>query len=649
MNSGINLSSLDEGVRPADDLFRHVNGTWLATVQIPADRATAGSFMDLFDQAEAKVRTIIDACAQQPGDDEQRKVGELYTSFMDVDRIEALGAKPLASVLGQIDAVTDIAGFVAALGPIERSGVSGVFGMYVSPDQGNPDRYIVTLMQGGIGLPDESYYRDDEFADVRAAYETHIARMLTLAGIDDAGARAHRITAHEKRIASGHWDRVACRDAQKTYNLLPRGGLEALAPRFDWSVWSKTAGIDEAAFAEVVVSQPSYFQSLDALLADEHLEDWLDWLRWQVVHAAAPYLSTPFVDENFDFYGRTLSGTTELRERWKRAVGFVEGAMGEAVGKEYVRQNYPPTAKTRMDVMIANLIEAYRQSINALPWMSTQTKTRALEKLDQFTPKVGHPEKWRDYTALDTQGNDLLANARAALTFSIDHELAKLGGPIDRGEWFMTPQTVNAYYNPTMNEIVFPAAILQPPFFDAEADDAVNYGAIGAVIGHEIGHGFDDQGAQFDGSGALRDWWTADDKAEFEKLTKALVDQYSALSPSGADGKKINGALTIGENIGDLGGLSIALKAYRIACGDAVVPVLDGLTGEHRFFLGWAAAWQSKVRNQEVLRRLTIDPHSPPEFRCNQVVRNIDAFYEAFNVNASDDLWLEPAQRVTIW
>lgn len=649
MNSGIDVDAIDNDIKPVDDLFRHVNGRWLATAKIPADRATAGSFMDLFDDAEAVVRGIIESCADDPRDDEQRKIGDLFRSFMAVDRVEALGADPLRADLAAVDAIDDIPALIRTLGSVERSGVAGIFGMYVSPDQGDPDRYLVTLVQGGISLPDESYYREEQFAEVRAAYVTHIQRMLELAGFDDAAHRAQQVLELETQIASGHWDIVSCRDAQKTYNLLSRSDLGGLTGEFDWSSWLTSAQINDSAFAEVVVSQPSYFQSFDGLLADQHLDAWRDWLRWQIVHTAAPYLSSAFVAENFTFYGRTLSGTDELRERWKRGVGFVESAMGEAVGKIYVAENYPPTAKRRMDELIGNLIEAYRQSITGLRWMSEETKARALEKLELFTPKVGHPEVWRDYSSLETSPDDLVGNIKSSIAFTIERELAKLGGTIDRDEWFMTPQTVNAYYNPTMNEIVFPAAILQPPFFHADADDAANYGAIGAVIGHEIGHGFDDQGSQFDGRGALFNWWTDDDRVAFEQLTARLVGQYDALSPEGADGKTVNGSLTIGENIGDLGGLSIGLKAYRIALAGAEAPVIDGLTGEQRFFLSWAQAWQSKVRDQEVVRRLTIDPHSPPEFRCNQVVRNIDAFYAAFGVSAGDDLWLDAAERVAIW
>jgi putative endopeptidase len=367
------------------------------------------------------------------------------------------------------------------------------------------------------------------------------------------------------------------------------------------------------------------------------------------VHSGAPYLSSAFVDANFEFYGRTLSGTDELRPRWKRGVGFVESAMGEAVGKIYVRTEFPPAAKERMGELIDNLIAAYRESISTLSWMSDVTKERALEKLASFTPKIGHPEEFKDYSALETDPTDLLGNARRALAVAMDRELAKIGSPIDRNEWYMTPQTVNAYYNPTMNEIVFPAAILQPPFFHPDADDPVNYGAIGAVIGHEIGHGFDEQGSQYDGTGAMVNWWTDDDRAAFDALTKVLIDQYDHLSPEGADDQTVNGSLTIGENIGDLGGLGIAYKAFRIALDGQEPEPIDGLTADQRFFYSWAQAWQAKVRPAETVRRLTIDPHSPPEFRCNQVVRNIDAFYAAFDVKPDDRLWLDPQQRVTIW
>jgi putative endopeptidase len=647
VSQGIDISAFDPDIRVQDDLFRHVNGLWLRAAEIPADKATAGAFVTLFDEAEKKVRTIIETCRDAPASDEERKIGDLYASFMDEERAEELGITPLAGELGQVDEISEVSGLVRVLGSFERVGVGSVFGLYIAPDRGRPDRYIAHVVQSGIALPDESYYREDAFAPIREAYVTHIATMLSLAGFDDVEARASRVMDLETRIASHHWDRVACRDTQKTYNLVDGDALQALAPPFNFESWATEAGIPPSALAEVIVSQPSFLEGLTGLLVDGELDSWRDWLRWHVVHAAAPYLSSAFVEENFAFYGKTLSGTDELRPRWKRGVGFVEGAIGEAVGKIYVASEFPPAAKARMTELIDNLIAAYRASITSLPWMSDATKQRALEKLAQFVPKIGHPDEFKDYSALETAPDDLIGNARRALSVAMDRELDKLGKPIDRGEWYMTPQTVNAYYNPTMNEIVFPAAILQPPFFDPQADDAVNYGAIGAVIGHEIGHGFDDQGSQYDGTGQLNDWWTDDDRAAFDKLTAALIEQYNGLSPEGADGQPVNGAFTIGENIGDLGGLGIAYKAFRLS--QPIADEVDGLTPNQRFFLSWAQAWQAKVRPAEVVRRLTVDPHSPPEFRCNQVVRNIDAFYDAFDVSKDDDLWLDPEQRVSIW
>ncbi len=646
----IDVSGLDPDIRVQDDLFRHVNGPWLRTADIPADRATAGAFMTLFDEAEQKVRSIIETCRDASSDDpEVQKIGDLYASFMDEDRVEALGAQPLADELGQVEAITDLGSFVRTLGTLERVGVGSVFGLYIAPDRGQPDRYVTHLSQDGLGLPDESYYTDDDFAPIREAYVGHVATMLELAGLDEPAERAQRVMDLETRIASHHWDRVACRDTQKTYNLVDATELQALAPSFDFTAWSTAARIPAPAVAEVVVAQPSFLEGLAKLLVEDELPAWRDWLRWHVVHSGAPYLSSAFVDANFEFYGRTLSGTDELRPRWKRGVGFVEGAMGEAVGKIYVRTEFPPAAKERMSELIEHLIAAYRESISTLSWMSDATKERALEKLATFTPKIGHPDEFKDYSALETDPTDLLGNARRALAVAMDRELAKIGSPIDRDEWYMTPQTVNAYYNPTMNEIVFPAAILQPPFFHPDADDAVNYGAIGAVIGHEIGHGFDDQGSQYDGTGAMVNWWTDDDRAAFDALTAVLIDQYDHLSPEGGDAHTVNGSLTIGENIGDLGGLGIAYKSLQIALADHRPEPIDGLTADQRFFYSWAQAWQAKVRPAETVRRLTIDPHSPPEFRCNQVVRNIDAFYQAFDVKPDDQLWLDPDQRVTIW
>lgn len=649
MSKGLELLNVDSEIRPQDDLFRHVNGPWLANTEIQPDRATAGAFVDLVDESERIIREIVERCADNPADEEQRKIGDLYRSFMDTERIEKLGAEPLAEVLGLVDSMTSVGDLARVLGSLERKGTPSVIGMWIGPDRGNPDRYIAHLVQSGISLPDESYFREDQFAPVRDAHRKHIVAMLTLAGIDDVEARTDRILQLENDIAKTHWDRVSCRDANKTYNLKTATDLRTLVGNFDWDVWAAEAQVKAEVLAEVVVSQPSYLEGLNELLSEDRLAQWQDWARWQIVHGAAPYLSDAFVEENFDFYGRTLSGTAELRPRWKRGIGFVEGAMGEAIGKIYVAEHFGETARERMSVMIDNLIEAYRLSISNLSWMSEETKAEALTKLASFTPKIGHPAEFKDYAALETDPGDLLGNAHRSQSVEVDRELDKIGQPIDRDEWYMTPQTVNAYYNPTMNEIVFPAAILQHPFFSVDADDAVNYGAIGAVIGHEIGHGFDDQGSQYDGTGALRNWWTDADRAAFEVMTASLFEQYGELSPEGADGQKVNGELTIGENIGDLGGLSIAHIALGLATEGEADPMTDGLTRDQRFFLSWAQAWRGKVRPAETVRRLTIDPHSPPEFRCNQVVRNLNAFHAAFQTSPDDGLWLDEDKRVAIW
>jgi putative endopeptidase len=506
---------------------------------------------------------------------------------------------------------------------------------------------VVFFQQGAISLPDESYYREERFAGVRDAYAGHVQRMLELAGVPDADRAAKRVFELETAVAGHHWDRVASRDIEKTYNLFTWS--EALSEGPDLRGWLAALDPPAGAFDEIVVRQPSFSTGLASLLTEKHLPAWRDWLCWQVIHSAAGFLSEAFVQENFDFYGRTLSGTSELRERWKRGVSLAGGAMGEAIGRVYVGRHFPTGAKERMDALVANLLEAYRQSISELEWMGKDTRRRALEKLEKFTPKIGYPVRWRDYSTLKVDPADLMGNVRAAHAFEFRRQLTKIGQPVDRDEWFMTPQTVNAYYSPGMNEIVFPAAILQDPFFDSGRDDAANYGAIGAVIGHEIGHGFDDQGSKYDGDGRLTDWWTAADRDAFDALTRSLIEQYNALAPKQTPGQHVNGALTIGENIGDLGGLGIAWKAYLLSLHGEEAPVIDGLTGAQRFFLSWGRSWQQKIRDQEVIRRLATDPHSPGEFRCNQIVRNLDEFYDAFDVRATDELWLEPEARIRIW
>jgi putative endopeptidase len=636
--------------RIQDDLYRAVNGEWLATAEIPADRARSGAFLDLVDGAEIAVRAIVEqARLAEPGT-EARKVGDLYTSFMDEERVEALGAAPLAEPLGLVDAADSIATVLAVLGTLERRGGGSLFRLFVDNDPGDPSRYLVFFEQGGLGLPDERYYREEDFASHRAAYRTFLATIFGLAGLDDVEARADRVLALETEIAATHWDAVATRDVQATYNPTSWTDLVAGAGEGGALLDAWAAGLSApiGALDTVVVREPSFVSGVLALLVPERLEAWRDWLAARVIRPLAPYLSSDFVEAQFAFTGTALTGAQELRARWKRGVALTEGAMGEAVGRLYVDEHFPPIAKVRMDVLVANLVAAYRDSIASLDWMSDETRARALEKLGKFTPKIGYPGVWRDYTRLEVSADDLVGNVRASSAFEFDRELGKIGRPVDRDEWFMTPQTVNAYYNPGMNEIVFPAAILQPPFFSPDRDDALNYGGIGAVIGHEIGHGFDDQGSQFDGDGRLHDWWTAADRAAFEERTKALIAQYDALVPEGLT-DHVNGALTIGENIGDLGGLTIAWKAYVLSLQGEEPPVIDGLTGAQRFFLSWAAVWREKRREAEAKRLLTIDPHSPPEFRCNQIVKNLDEFAAAFDLTETDALWLDPTKRVTIW
>jgi putative endopeptidase len=667
--SGIHREELDPAVRPQDDLFRHVNGKWIDRTEIPSDKARYGSFHALAEDAEKAVREIIVEAQGSVVGTEERKFGHLYASYMDEARINELGAGPLTDDLASVDAISDIPSFLETLGRLERQGVSGFFQLYVDNDPGNPERYIALFEQGGLGLPDESYYREAKFADIRTAYVGYLEKMFSLAGLDDASSRAVRVLTLETAIAACHWDNVKSRDSEKTYNLSTWHAVVTTASRPSKNTLSKntrskntsaTDGPDlnrwldaldapAGVFDELVLRQPSFLEGVAALLDAGHLEAWTDWLRWQVIRSSAAYLSDEFVEANFDFYGRTLTGTPELRDRWKRGVSLVEGAMGEAVGRIYVERHFPQGAKAAMDVLVGNLVEAYRQSITGLVWMTAATQKRAIEKLDKFTPKIGYPVKWRDYSRLEISPTDLIANVRATSEFEFQRELGKIGTPLDRDEWFMTPQTINAYYNPGFNEIVFPAAILQFPFFDEARDAAANYGAIGAVIGHEIGHGFDDQGSKYDGDGRLTDWWTAADREAFEKLTGSLIEQYNALAPRQVPDHHVNGALTIGENIGDLGGLSIAWKAYLIALAGEQPPVIDGLSGAERFFLSWAQAWQQKGRDEEVIRLIAIDPHSPNEFRCNQIVRNIDGYYDTFAVTASDELWLNPEDRVTIW
>ncbi len=648
--SGVDRSGMDEKVRPQDDFFRYMNGGWIAKTEIPSDRARYGSFVILGDKSEASLREIIEAAAAStgaaPGSNE-RKVGDLYASFMDEARANELGAKPIQGDLTRIAAIADKKAFLLETAHLGRQGVQGLMRDSVSNDAKQSDHNILYLSQSGLSLPDEAYYRDPKYQPIREKFTAHVARMLELAGFKEPKAAAELILAIETDIAKNHWDRVKNRDRLLTYNKMNRQELAKLAPAVDWPAWLKEAGADGA--NQVIVRQPSFFSGLSALYEKRPLEDWKTWLSWQVVRDAAPLLSDAFVKEDFAFNDQTLAGTPELRPRWKRGVAFVGRAMGEAVGQIFVAKHFPPAAKDRMKQLVANLTAAYEEDIKDLEWMSPETRKKALDKLAKFNPKIGYPDVWRDYSKLETTRDDLVGNARNAARFESDWDMGKLAKPVDRNEWHMTPQTVNAYYNPTMNEIVFPAAILQPPFFDMIADDAVNYGAIGAVIGHEIGHGFDDQGSRSDGDGNLVNWWTDQDRTQFEKRTKALIAQYSAFEPAQLPGQKVNGALTIGENIGDLGGLSIAYKAWKRSLKGSQAPVIDGLTGDQRFFMGWAQAWRLKSRDAAMARALATDPHSPAEFRCNGVLRNMPEFYAAFGVKEGDKLWLPEGERVKIW
>ena len=644
--SGIDSSHIDNSFRPQDDLYRYFNGAWLKNHEIPQDRSSDGITYQLYLEAEAQVRDIIENAI---GGGDAQKIRDLYDCFLDTAAIEKSGITPLQDDLAAIDAITNRAEFIKTMADLEMRGLGGVFGLGIYGDAMNSEMNIIYLGQGGLSLPDEAYYREEQYEEIRQAFKAHVAKMFALAGIENGPAMAEQIYQLEASIAAHHFDQVKDRDVELTYNKMTFNELGTLAPHFDWATWLEYSQIPKSAFDELVVQQPPFFAGLSALLENFEPAPWKAWMKWQLISGAAAYLTDAFVNQNFDFYAKTLSGTPEIRVRWKRAISFVEGALGEAIGQIYVQRHFPEAAKVAMLELVDNLIQAYRISIKDLSWMSPETKAKALEKLGKFTPKIGYPEKWRDYSALTITRDGLFENIGRITKFSRDIELAKIGKPVDKTEWLMTPQTVNAYYHPIQNEIVFPAAILQPPFFDLAADIAANYGGIGAVIGHEIGHGFDDQGSKFDGDGNMIDWWTESDRTEFEKRANALIKQFDQLFPEETPDIHVNGALTVGENIGDLGGLTIGYKAYKLALKGAQSPVIEGLTGEQRFFLSWAQAWRGKVRAEELRRRIATDPHSPYEFRCNAIVRNISDFYEAFDLSEGDKLWLAESERVEIW
>ena len=650
LNSGINLTELDPATRPQDDLYRHVNGKWLVNHTLPEDRASDGAFRQLHDQAEEHVRSIVEG-SDRNSSHTALLIDQLYKSFMDEDHVNRAGIGALDTDLRLITHATDKSELAHNFGKLQRSGGLSPFGLYIHNDMKNPDIYALYFYQSGLGLPDESYYRDGKYAEIRQAYQEHIARMLGfLSFVHNPKQAAKKIFDIETELASHHWDIVKDRDSTLTYNPTTYGEFKQKYAAFTWDKWR--SGIDVSLNDEtpIIIREPDFFSGWNTLWQNLSLQDIQLWGYYHLLTSRAAYLNQEIVEANFDFYGKTLAGTNQLRDRWKRGVSLVESVLGEAVGKEYVKRHFPVDHKSRMETLVANLIAAYHQAISELTWMSAETKVKALEKLAAFRPKIGYPDKWRDYRKLALTDNDLLENIRLANIFETTWQLAKIGKPVDRDEWHMTPQTVNAYYNPSMNEIVFPAAILQPPFFSPEVEDAANYGGIGAVIGHEIGHGFDDQGSKYDGQGRLENWWTNADRAEFEKRTKSLIEQYNTFSPEQLSAEyNVNGALTIGENIGDLGGLTIALRAYELSLGGQPAPVVDGLSGLQRVFLSWAQVWQTKMTNQTMIQRIATDPHSPAEFRCNGVVRNIAEYYEAFDVSPEDALYLAPEDRVKIW
>jgi len=646
--SGIELKNMDPAVRAQDDFFNYLNGSWVKNTVIPADKARWGTFDKLRDDTTPELRGIIEAAQKTPGKKapEAQKIGDLYASYMDEKKIEGLGVRPLAGEQGRIRAMRNKKAIPVLIAHLNQIGVATPYAVYVGQDARESTRYAVSIAQSGLGMPDRDYYLEAKLADVKAKYQAHVEKILTLGGTPNAAAGAKAIVDLETAIAKLQWTKVENRDPVKRYNKTEIAKLDTVMPDYDLKSGLAQGGI-AAKVDYVIVNQPSYLTGLDKLIEQTDLATWKLYFEWQLLHAYAPDLNKEFVDANFDFYGKTITGVTEMPPRWKRGVATVDGALGEALGKLYVAQYFPPERKARMDALVKNLLAAYQQSIDTLDWMSPETKKEAQAKLAKFTPKIAYPNKWRDYTALVVVPGDLVGNMMRAANFNYLRQTNKLGKPVDREEWGMTPQTVNAYYNSTMNEIVFPAAILQPPFFQADADDAVNYGAIGAVIGHEISHGFDDKGSQSDGDGNLRDWWTPQDRQRFAAKTEMLVKQYDSFSP--LPGYNVNGALTLGENIADNSGLAIAYKAYHISLGGKPAPVIDGLTGDQRFYMGFGQVWRGKVRDAQQIALIKTDPHSPAQFRANGTVKNQPGFYEAFGVKPGDPMYLAPEQRVLMW
>lgn len=647
--SGIDLTAMDRKVRPQDDFFRYVNGTWLRDTEIPSDKSRYSMFSVLSDEVDKNLQSIIqDASKSQAAKgSNKQKLGDMYRSFMDQERIEQLGLQPVQEELDSIAKIADLSDLASVMGELYRLGISQPFGFYVYPDAKNPQINGFWLYQSGLTLPDRDYYlkKEEKYQKYRADYKRYIEELLTLANYENSARAADRILALETRIAEKHISRTESRDAEKNYNKRTIKEVKALLAGLDWDSYAQPLGISDV--DEAIVRNYPYFEALGEIMASTDLNEWRDYLTFHLLDSAATSLPKSFVDLHFGFHATTLKGVPKNQPRWKRGVNATSGALGEVLGQEYVARHFKPEAKAKMEKLVENLTKAYGASIKELKWMSDETKVKALEKLANFKPKVGYPDKWRDYSALEIDPADLMGNLKRSSIFETAHEVSKIGKNVDPVDWGMTPQTVNAYYSPTRNEIVFPAAILQPPFFNLEADDAVNYGGIGGVIGHEIGHGFDDQGSKYDGGGNLKSWWTAEDRKAFDALGDRFVAQYNEYSP--IEGLNVNGRLTLGENIGDLAGVAIGYKAYQMSLEGKPAPVIDGLTGPQRFFMGWAQVWRSKMREDALRARLLSDPHSPAQYRVLGPLKNVDAFYQAFDVKKGDKMYLSPEDRVKIW
>ncbi|MBV8543034.1 MAG: M13 family metallopeptidase [Pseudonocardiales bacterium] len=648
LGSGLLLSGYDRKVRVQDDLFRFANGQWLRTTAIPADRASYSAFTAVADQADQNLRTIVQDSAARHGaaGSPDQQIGDFYASFMDTARLDALGITPLKASLDRIDALTSPADLLRYFAETARTGSSSPIALSVDQDAKNASAYLPDVTQSGLTLPNRDYYlkTDPQFVTIRDQLRAYVARMLGLAGVAAPDAAAGQVLAVENRLAEAQWTAVQNRDATATYNKFTVADATARTPGLDWKTYLDAAGVHTPDF---VVAEPGFFTALGTALTTVPPADWRSYLKFRLIDDLAPYLSNDFVTARFEFRGRDLAGQQEMSPRWKRGVTAVNSAMGDLLGRRYVQRYFPPDAKRRVDALVGRLIDAYRSSIDGLDWMSAATRAQAEDKLGKLDVKIGYPSEWKDYSKLRVARDDLVGNEVRASALEYQRDLDRLGKPVDRAEWFTTPQTVNAFYNPTRNDITFPAAILQPPFFDPTADDAVNYGGIGAVIGHEISHAFDDQGRKYDGTGNLRDWWTPQDVQRFTARTTALAAQYSAYEP--LPGEHVNGELTLGENIADLSGLTVALRAYRLSLGGRGASVMNGFTGEQRFFLGWAQVWRGKTRNEDLRVQLLSDPHSPDEFRANGVVSNLPEYYTAFDVKQGDKLFRPPGQRVRIW